>query len=705
LKILSKWLREYLPGLDVSDRQLADDLTLRGIAIEGVFDLGVANGSLFETDITTNRVDAMNHYGIAREAAAIYDISLAPLDASLPAAKPAKAPFPVRIEAANGCGRFTARVLRNVKIAPSTGEVAERFGLLEQKLISNAVDATNFVTMAMGQPTHAFDLDKLEGGIVIRYAKPGERLRLLDGTERTLVADDLVVADDKKAVGLAGVMGGWDTMITPETKNILVEAAWFDPAAVRRSSRRHGLHTDASHRFERGADFAAPPVASALVSRLILIAGGELEGELIDVVVLEIAARTVNRPPITLRLGEIARLLGRTAEGNFIDAATVQRYLTALGAQVREASPERYSVTLPSWRLDLEQEIDLIEEIARLYGYNGFANTLPPFAGSVVELPDVAKERTVRSKLLAAGYTETIGSTFCSAADAALFSRRPNGYVPLGNPLSEEVGCLRPSLVPGMLSMLSHNLNREADNVRLFEMGTVFTGTTEKVQEAPALAIGATGTAIRAHAAAGGREYSFYDMKGTCEELLAAFSSRSNYFDTFPASSGLMPVWLDPASGARVVLDGETVGFFGQLSPAQLQQRKLRQPVLIGELYLDRIFQHALRVPAVCELSRFPAVVRDFSFLFPDTVRWEQIAEKLNSLSIPEMRSLEPLEIFRGPELGAAIQGGAYAMPVRAVFQAQDRTLQMEEMQGWAHRIFAALLELGAQPRFPAELL
>ena len=267
MKILSTWLRSYLPDLAASDQQLADDLTLRGIAVDGVFDLGPGNGSLFEMDITTNRVDAMNHYGIAREAAAIYDIPLTPLEVSLPAAKPAKQPFPVRIEATDLCGRFTARVLRNVNIVPSTGKVAQRFALLEQKLISNAVDATNFVTMAIGHPTHAFDLDKLEGGIVVRRAHAGEQLRLLDGTERTLVPDDLVVADEKKALALAGVMGGWDTMITSATKNILVEAAWFDPGTVRRSSRRHGLHTDASHRFERGADFTAPPLASALVMR------------------------------------------------------------------------------------------------------------------------------------------------------------------------------------------------------------------------------------------------------------------------------------------------------------------------------------------------------------------------------------------------------------------------------------------------------
>ncbi|MGO8719347.1 MAG: phenylalanine--tRNA ligase subunit beta [Acidobacteriaceae bacterium] len=701
MKILSSWLRSYLPELHATDHQLADDLTLRGIAVDGVFDLGPGNGSVFEMDITTNRVDAMNHYGIAREAAAIYDVALTPLEVSLPAAKLAKQPFPVRIEANDLCGRFTARVLRNVKIVPSAGEIAQRFALLEQKLISNAVDATNFVTMAIGHPTHAFDLDKLEGGIVVRRAHPGECLRLLDGTERTLVRDDLVVADEKKALALAGIMGGWDTMITPETKNVLVEAAWFDTGTVRRSSRRHGLHTDASHRFERGADFAAPPLASALVSNLILAAGGWLEGELIDVVVPEFATRTAERPAISLHLSEIARILGKTADGKPIDAPTAERYLTALGAEMEIISAETYKVTLPSWRLDLEHEIDLVEEIARLHGYNRFANTLPSFTGSVAELPYAAKESSLRRVLRSAGYTEAVSSTFCSATDAATFAQQPNSIVQLGNPLSEEVGFLRASLIPGMLSMLAHNLNREVDDLRLFEMGTIFTGNAERVHERSSLAIGATGTAIPHHALGSLRDFSFYDLKGVVEELLSGFVTKSIYMDAFSAATGLMPPWLHPGRVARLVADGETIGFFGELAPHESQSRKLRQIVFLGEFNLARLFHHALREPAARELSRFPAVVRDFSFTFPDTVRWQQIADSLASLGIPEMRRTQPHEIFRDKKEPS----GSYALLLRAIFQAQDRTLRLEELQEWAHRIFAALMELGGQPRFPLGLL
>ncbi len=693
MKILSQWLRAYLPALNVSDRQLAEDLTLRGIAVEGVFDLGAGNGSLFDMDITTNRVDAMNHYGIAREAAAIYNLPLTPLDVALPQAQPAQQSIPIRIDAPDLCGRFVARLLRGVTIAPATAEVAQRFALLEQKPISNAVDATNYTLLAMGHPTHAFDLDKIEGGIVVRRARDGERLRLLDGTERTLVADDLVVADERKALALAGVMGGWETMITPETKNILVEAAWFDPASVRRSSRRHGLHTDASHRFERGADFAAPPVAAAMVCRLILAAGGHLEGDLVDVIVPAQAARTTLRPAVTLALADVTRILGRTLAEHPLDAATVTRYLTALGCRAESAGDgATLQVHLPSWRLDVERDIDLIEEIARLHGYNRFANTLPAFAGSVVELPTAAHERTVRGRLLAAGYTEAIASTFCSAADAERFAATGLGSIPLENPLSEEAGHLRPSLLPGMLAMLAHNLNHSVESVRLFEMGTVFSGTTERVVERPALALGATGT-LMASAQSAARTFDFYDMKGALEQMLSAFAGALS-FHSAAENGGPLPTWLHPGRAARVAVDGVTVGHFGQLASAEAAQRKLKQTVFVGELDLQRLFHCALRQPAVRALSRFPAVERDFSFVFADAVRWEQIAVALAALKIAEMREPQPMEIFRDAK-GKAVPQGHYSLLVRTTFQSLERTLREDEVQTWSDQVMDALTRLG----------
>jgi phenylalanyl-tRNA synthetase beta chain len=685
VNILSQWIRSYVPGLTLGDRELAEALTLRGIAVEGIFELGPEQGSLFEMDITTNRVDAMNHYGIAREAAALGGLDLLPLETALPAPQPADRAISVLIEEPQLCGRFTARGLKDVRIAPSTGLVAERFKALQQKLISNAVDATNFVTLAMGQPTHAFDLDKLEGNIIVRKARKGEKLRTLDGVERVLDSEDLIVADEKKALGLAGVIGGWDTMITADTKNILVEAAWFDQGTVRRSSKRHGLHTDASHRFERGADFHAPPVASALVSQIILQAGGYVAGEFIDVVIPEAEARTAGRAAVGLSHREVRRILGATEDGRGVEQETTESVLQALGCGLKKTGDGEYQVSLPSWRLDLEREIDLIEEVARVYGYNRFANTLPAFSGVVEELPEARKEAVVRQVLLGLGWNEAVSSTFCSATDAVTFAPQPGQAVPMGNPLNEEAGMLRPSLVPGMLSMVAQNLNRNAAEVQLFERGTVFSGSTEKVEERAALSLGASSPTT-----------DFYVLKGTIEEIIEKFSCRSFYFDAFAPGAGVMPSWLHPGRSARVAADGLTVGWFGQLHPAEAQQRKLRQDVYVGEIYLDRLYRLPLRQPIAPELSRFQAVERDFSFVFADTVRWQSIARALDDLKIAELIRFSPREIFRGTQ---SLPAAHYSILIHVTFQALERTLRDEELQTYSQAVTTALEALGGRQR------
>jgi phenylalanyl-tRNA synthetase beta chain len=697
----------------VDDAQLAEDLTLRGIAVDGIYSLGDGNGSVYEMDVTTNRVDAMNHYGVAREAAAIYGLPLPALEFALPAARPAAAPYPVRIEAEDACGRFTARVLRDVTITDSRdwfagAEVATYFGLLEQKCISNAVDATNYAWLAMGQPTHVFDLDKIEGGIVVRRARKGERLKTLDGVERTLAPEDLVVADEAKALGLAGVMGGWETMITPATKNVLVEAAWFDPMAVRKTARRHGLHTDASHRFERGADFNAAPVASAMVSSILLASGGWLEGELVDVRVAAVEARTAQRKPIELALSEVHRILGKTIDDEGITAATVEGVLKALGCglasqRVSESASQPHAewlVMLPSWRLDVEREIDLIEEVARVYGYNRFANTLPAFGEGVRALPWAEHEGAVRRTLLAAGFHEAIASTFCSAAEAALTAPQSGLTVALGNPLSEEAGVLRPSLVPGMLTMIAGNLHRDVSDVRLFELGTVFSGAgangaVEKVEERPALAFGAVGSLPEQGALHAGRGIEFHDLKGVVEQVLERFQSRAAYFDRFPAEAGITPGWLHPYRAVRVAVEGATVGWFGQLHPSEAAARKLKEPVLVGEIYLDRLYKLPLRKPVAREISRFQPVRRDFSLVLDEGIAWETIDQALAGLQIPELVEWRVREVFRDAKLGK----GEYSLLMGATFQAQDRTLREEELKSFQARVVEAVGKVGARLR------
>jgi phenylalanyl-tRNA synthetase beta chain len=703
MKILIQWLRAYLPGLAVDDARLAEDLTLRGIAVEGIYALDDGNGSLFEMDITTNRVDAMNHYGVAREAAAIYGLALPRLDFVLPEGQPSAEAFPVRIEAENECGRFTARVLRGISIGDSRdwfagAEVATYFSLLEQKRISNAVDASNFAWLAMGQPTHIFDLDKIEGGIVVRRARKGERLKTLDGVERMLDPEDLVVADHAKPLGLAGVMGGWDTMITPSTTNVLVEAAWFEPMAVRRTARRHGLHTDASHRFERGVDFNAGPVASALVSRILLANGGWLEGDLVDVQVAALAAKTANRKPVTLAFSEVSRILGTTVDEEGIRASTVEGVLGGLGCALAESGTREkaaWLVTLPSWRLDLEREIDLIEEVARVYGYNRFANTLPAFGEGLQALPWAESEAAVRRTFLAAGFHEAIASTFCSAAEAALTAPQPGLVVPLGNPLSEEAGVLRPSLVPGMLGMIAGNLHRDVSDVRLFELGTVFSGSTEKVDERPAVAFGAVGSLPEQGPLHPARTIDFHDVKGVVEQVLARFQTRSVYFDRFPADAGLTPEWLHPYRSARVAADGETVGWFGQLHAREAVDRKLREPVLVGELFLDRLYRLNLRKTIARAISRFQPVRRDFSLVLDESVGWEKIDHALAGLQIPELVDWRVREVFRDARLGT----GEYSLLMGTTFQAPDRTLREEELQTFQAQVVYAVGKAGAKLR------
>jgi phenylalanyl-tRNA synthetase beta chain len=692
MDILSSWLRSYLPALEVSDAQLAEDLTLRGIAVEGMF--AVDGGSRFEMDITTNRVDAMNHYGVAREAAAIYNVALKPLSEGAALVETqAGLGFPVRIEAEDLCGRFTARVIRGVTVGASSGLIAGYFAALGQKAISAPVDVTNFGWMAMGQPTHVFDLDKIVGGIVVRRAKAGERLRLLDGSEKTLVADDLVVADEEKALGLAGVMGGWDSRVTEETKNILVEAAWFDPAVVRASSRRHGLHTDASHRFERGADFDAAPVANNLVTRMVVEqSGGEVVGPLVDVVVPEMAAKTAERKAISLQVSEVQRHLGTTADGLGVGEEVVAQYLSALGCGLTQTAAGEYAVKLPSWRLDLEREIDLIEEVARVYGYNRFADTLPSFAGAVVELPHVEQERAIRETLRALGFTEAVSSSFVSADEAELFG---GGGVAMGNPLSTEAGMLRPSLAPGMATMLALNLHRDVSSVRLFELGTVFGGSTAEVKERVGLALGATGAAA-ATSLYKAEDALFYEVKGAVEALLAKFVGDV----TFEADG--LPGWIAAGRGARVLLGGEAVGVFGELSAAEWQSRKLRQPCVIAAIDGQRLFEAALRSPVSKELSRFQAVERDFSFVFPDAVTWVAIDATLHGagagLKAEELRSVRPVEIFRDAK-GKAVAAGSYSLLLRVVFQSSERTLTEEEITRWTEWVVAQLTALGGTQR------
>jgi phenylalanyl-tRNA synthetase beta chain len=686
MKLSAQWLREFVE-LAIDDRRLAEDLTSVGIAVEGVSNSG--EDTVFEMEIGTNRPDAMNHYGVAREASAIYNVRLKAIEPKLPAAARADSkaastkvvPFPIEIQEPDLCPRFTGRVVRNVSIKPSLARIAQRLALLEQRPINNAVDATNYTLWELGKPTHVFDLDLLEGGkIIVRRARDGETLKTLDGVERKLTSEDLVVADAAKPVALAGVMGGFDTMITEKTRNILIESAWWDPVTIRKTSRRHGLHTDASHRFERGADFESTVLSCDRVAELILASGGgELSGDVVDVV-----AKRMEQAPVALHVPEVHRILGEK-----LDTHEIFRILDRLGFGMlpeRGGDPD-FTVTIPSWRLDVEREIDLVEEIARLYGYDKFANTLPAYAGAVVELPDAEKDRKLRSSLLALGYNEAVSLTFISHEDAETFSIVP--VIELANPLSEEASVMRSSMVAGMLNMIGHNLNRGSENVRLFESGSVFEASGAKALELGRICMGATRPPSQKAQGWGTHDSPFFDLKGDVENLLHAFQGDALYYDALTAE------YYHPGRSARAVLDGVTVAQFGQIHPEVAAARKLRQDVFVAELYLDRLYTHQLRQVRYEALPRYPAVERDFSFIFADAVVFEKIQQAVAGLQLNDLRSFVPVEIFRG----GAVPAGKYSLLLRATFQSGERTLREDEVARWSAQVVKALEGLGGVMR------
>src|SRR6202050_3564076 len=696
MKLSSQWIRDFV-DLAVDDRRLAEDLTGVGVAVEGISGSGA--DTVFEMEIGTNRPDAMNHYGVAREAAAIYDVPLKQLSVAsgqLPVRSSRESSFPIAVEEPALCPRFSARVIRGTTIKASPEKIAHRLRLLDQRPISNAVDATNYVLWEMGKPTHVFDMDLLEGGrLVIRKAKNGEKLKTLDGVERTLTSDDLVVADAKRPVGLAGVMGGFDTMITGKTRNILIESAWWDPVTVRKTSRRQGIHTDASHRFERGADFESTILSCDLVAALILESGGgELVGDVVDVV-----SRQIDLAPVVLRVSEVRRILGGNLETGEIFSILKKLGFTLIPEGQGDA---QFRVQIPSWRLDVEREIDVIEEIARLHGYDKFENTLPAFSGAVVEPPHAAVDATLRTRALALGYNEAVSLTFISHADAERFAAGSAGasVLELENPLSEEASVMRTSMGFGMLGMLAWNLNRDSENVRLFEMGRVYeTRDGERVEPARAC-LGATAAAVKnslpvgaaldvskgEHAAAA---EAFRSFKGDVENMLAPFAYRELSFDRQTAG------YFHLGRSARALMDGSPVAQFGQIAESVKADRKLRQDVFLAEIDLERLHAVGVRLANLSPLAKYPAVERDFSFVFDDAVEFDVMRRAVMDLGIPELRAFKPVEIFRGGSIGA----GKYSILLRARLQSDEATLRDEQIAQWSAQIVAALQALGGVRR------
>jgi phenylalanyl-tRNA synthetase beta chain len=687
MKVLYNWLKEFIDVTDTPE-ETASRLALSGTNVASVEN--GRQGTVIDAEITSNRPDCFGMLGIARELGAIYRLPLkniAPQPAESANGKAAAA-VRVKIDAPDLCGRFTARVIRGVKIQPSPAWLKERLEAVGVASISNVVDISNYVMLELGHPLHTFDYDRLrDHSIIVRRAKAGEKIRTLDGIERTLDASLSVVADGdgSRPVGLGGIMGGAETEISFSTKNVLIECAWFDPIVVRRAARSLKLHTEASTRFGRGADPEMAEVASRRAAELILqLAGGELLSGVVDVYPGKRAPKK-----ITVTRAEFLRVMGADVPDKEIEAI-----LFALGFAPVRVDNNRgaansllaaWECTQPSWRAEVEREIDLIEEISRVHGLDKFPPRLPAARVAAARLAHYEAETRLRERLIGLGYQEVLTIPHVAEERNELFRPADAAPAKLANPLSEEASVLRSTGLVSMAGAVEWNLNHGQRNARLFEIGSHYRLVDSKPVESRVLTIGVTGAVRPQGLYDSTREYIFPDLKGD----LDAIAALSGGFRWESANTE----WLNPASRGSVYLGKEgnqQLGVAGQLSRRVAEKLKFRQNVFVAEIALGPLYcmyygiKNNRRYEA---LPKFPAVERDFSLLLDEGKTFAQVTQAIESLRIPELSSIEAVDLFRGKN----VPTGKYSLLVRVTFQSREATLAEAQINEFTTRIVAAL--------------
>jgi phenylalanyl-tRNA synthetase beta chain len=670
VKVLVSWLRD-LVEIPVDAETLARDLHLTGFEVASV-EVGTVPGqasagtvptddAVIDFEITANRPDCLSLVGLAREVATKYGTALKPpLLADLGAPAVTLDGLDVTIEDAVRCPRYCAAIAE-VTIGPSPAWLADRLNACGIRSISNIVDATNYVLLELGHPMHAFDLTRLVGGhLHIRLARTGERLKTLDGQERTLNGETLVIADEGRAQAIGGVMGGADSEVSRSTRTVALESAWFQPQSIRRTSRRLGLSTEASYRFERGADIAAAPVALARVAALLeQIGAGRVRPGWLDRYPAPRAGVTV---PLTL--ARITQVLGVD-----VVAAEVERILAGLGFTVASTGTGAWQVTVPTWRADVSRDVDLVEEIARHHGYDRLPTTFPAL-DTVPARPDarLARDHSVRRLAISAGFSECV--TFSFIAEKAAREFADGELVPIANPLSETFAILRPSLLPGLVDSLAHNRRHGRRDARLFELGTRFQGATG---ERRGLALGWLGTTGAEHWSGKPRQADFFDMSGAVETLAAALGLQ---VALVPARRS----FLSPGRTAEVIAtapDGRrrTFGVVGQLLPALATARDVPagDEIYLAELDLDEVADliTILDVPRARPLPRYPSIVRDLSILVADTLPAADVRGTIQASAPATLVRVAEFDRYQGK----GIPDGQVSLSYRLTFQAPDRTL------------------------------
>ncbi|TDV56751.1 phenylalanyl-tRNA synthetase beta subunit [Pseudomonas graminis] len=627
-----------------------------------------------EVDLTPNRGDCLSVAGLAREVGALYDaVVTRPQVAVVPAVHDEVRP--VEVIASAACPRYLGRVIRNVDLSrPTPLWMVERLRRSDVRSIDAAVDITNYVMLELGQPLHAFDLAEINGGIRVRMAEEGEKLVLLDGQEVSLRADTLVIADHQRALAIAGVMGGEHSGVSATTRDIFLESAFFDQIAVAGKARSYGLHTDASHRYERGVDWQLAREAMERATGLLLeITGGEA-GPVIETVSDQ---HLPSVEPIILRAERIEQMLGMK-----MDAAEIERLLTALGLTVAPHASEQWRVEVPSHRFDITLEVDLIEELARLHGYNRLPVRYPqarlapqPRAEAQSDLP------ALRRLLVARGYQEAITYSFIDQKWFELFSP---GVEPLllANPISADMSAMRSSLWPGLVKSLQHNLNRQQDRVRLFESGLRFVGQLEGLKQEPMLAGVICGSRLPEGWAQGRDVVDFFDVKADVEAVLG-FAGAQDDFRFVPGSHPA----LHPGQTARIERDGREVGYIGALHPELSKTLGLDRPVFVFELVLAEVAVG--RLPKFHELSRFPEVRRDLALLADRDVSATAVLDVIRENAGEWLTDLRLFDVYQGKGIDPLRK----SLAVGLTWQHPSRTLTDDEVNASTQQILTSLEE------------
>ena len=682
-----EWLQE-LTSTKLSPAELRERLTMVGLAIDAVEEHN--DDAVLDVEVPSNRPDCLSHVGIAREVSVIENGQL-----RLPASEPAKsegraADFTsVEIKDPDLCPRYAARLVRGVKIGPSPDWLVKRLETIGQRPINNVADITNYVLNEVGQPLHAFDFEKLGGRrIIVRRANAGEKLKTLDGVERTLTNDMLVIADAENAVALAGIMGGEESEISTQTKDVLIESAYFEPHSVRLTARQLGMDTEASRRFERGADPDGVLRAQQRCVELICeLAGGVATEDAIDVYPKPFTERVVGLRPERVR--ELTSLTVETSE--------MVRILTGLGFEQIGESEGRLNFKVPSWRVDVDQEEDLVEEVARHTGYDKIGSELPLTNGAGEYQPAEMQQRSLRRALNAFGFDEAINFSFIAQESRfdliPWLAGREQHQPQLANPIIEDAAWMRSTLLPGLLASLRHNLNHGIRDVRLFEIGRIFSGLGDQQlpQERLALALIATGGALEENRAQPERELDFFDLKGALEAAVDWMN--------------LSPLRFAPGSarhlraGQTALIssgDGKAIGTIGRLAENVASSYKFRQPVYVLELDLDALLSGPAKAIQYSPLPRYPSVTRDISLLVDRKVTLDEIFATVDKQHVADCRSVKLVGTFEGGN----IESSKRSVTLRLEYRSDERTLRDEEVEAYHSRLTAALLEtFGAEQR------